>query len=88
MEEDVELEQSDSETNGSSVSYYKWCRREKKIQKMLLTIDQGDAVEQWNESITNLKQHIYRKRVQAAEFNTIKENLQEAEVLLQVDYSF
>ena len=40
MEEDVELEQSDSETNGSSVSYYKWCRHEKKIQKMLLTIDQ------------------------------------------------
>ena len=44
-------------------------------------------VTDWVSSIENQKLHIRRKRMQVVEFNALKENLEENEILVKCDYS-
>ena len=58
-----------------------------KVQKVLINVNENDAVTGWVLCIENLKLHIRRKRTQVAAFDALKENLEENEILLQCDYS-
>ena len=58
-----------------------------KIQKVLINVNENDAVTDWVLCIENLKPHIRWKRTQVAVFDALKENLEENEILLQRDYS-
>ena len=78
---------SDGETDGNQVTYCKWTRVEKKVQKVTVTEERSDCVESWKESVKSLKQHIFRKRSQVASLIEAKSNLQEGQLLMQVDYS-
>ena len=80
-------ESEDSEGDSQDVEYYKWCRVDGKVQKVLINVNENDAVTDWVSSIENLKLHIRRKRTQVAAFNALKENLEENEILFQCDYS-
>ena len=78
-------ESNDSHTN--EVSFYEWCRDDGKIKKALVTVAVSDAIDRVNNQVESLKQHIYVKRQQVKCYNEIKENLEEDEILLHVDYS-
>ena len=78
---------SDGETDGNQVTYCKWTRVEKKVQKFTVTEERSDCVESCKESVKSLKQDIFRKRSQAASLIEAKSNLQEGQLLMQVDYS-
>ena len=78
---------SGRETHGDEVTYRKWSRIEKKVQKITVTEDRSDCVGNWKESVKSLKQHIFRKRSQATSLIEVKSNLQEDHLLMQVDYS-
>ena len=80
-------ESEDREGDSRDVQYYKWCRVDGKNQKVLINVNENDAVADWILSIENLKLHIRRKRMQIAAFNTLKENLEENKILVQCDYS-
>ena len=66
---------SGRETDGDQVTYSKWSRIEKKVQKITVTDDCSDCVGSWKESVKSLKQHIFRKRSQAASLIKVKSNL-------------
>ena len=72
---------SGKETDGDQVTYSKWSRIEKKVQKITLREDRSDCVESWKESAKSLKQHIFRKCSQAASLIEAKSNLQERHLL-------
>ena len=80
-------ESEDSEGDTRDVEYYKWCRVDRKNQKVLITDNENEAVTDWVSSIENLKLHMRRKRTQIAAFNTLKENIEENKILFQCDYS-
>ena len=80
-------ESEDSEGDSQDVEYCKWCRVDRKVQKVLINVNENDAVTDWVLSIENLKLHIRRKRTKVAAFNALKENLEENEILVQCDYS-
>ena len=52
-----------------------------------MTVAVSDAIDRVNNQVESLKQHIYVKRQQVKCYNEIKENLEEDEILLHVDYS-
>jgi len=83
----TDTDSSDGEIDGDQVSYCKWARVEKKVQKITVTEERSDCVESWKESVKSLKQHIFRKRSQAASLIESKSNLKEGQLLMQVDYS-
>ena len=92
FELDVNIDESSSDSeDGESgitvISYYIWGTGNKRGQKVLQTIDRMEASDNWIESVKSLKQHIHRKRVQVSSLNTIKAELGEDEILMQVDYS-
>ena len=60
---------------------------ERKVQKVTVTEERSDCVENWKESVKSLKQPIFRKRSQAGSLIDAKSNLQEGQLLMQVDYS-
>ena len=80
-------ESQDNEGDSQDVEYYKWCRVDGKVQKVLINVNKNDAVTDRVSSIENLKLHIWRKRTQVAIFNAPKKNLEENEILVQCDYS-
>ena len=82
-----DTDSSGRETDGDQVTYSKWGRIENKVQKMTVTEDCSDCVRSCKESVKSSKQHIFRKRSQAAFLIETKSNLQEGHLLMQVDYS-
>lgn len=84
---DSDNDDSSSNEESEHVTYSKWTRVEKKIQKITVTEEREDCINSWKESLKSLKQHIYRKRAQASVLIETKNNLQEGDVLMQVDYS-
>ena len=80
-------ESKDIEGDSQDVEYYKWCLVDGKVQKVLINVNENDAVTDWVLSIENLKLHIWRKHTQVAAFNALKKNLEENEILVQCDYS-
>ena len=57
------------------------------MQKITVTEDCSDCVGSWQESMKSLKQHVFRKRSQAASLTEAKSNLQEGHLLNHIDYS-
>ena len=92
---DDEISSNDSEkadysgikTDGYQVTYSKWSRIAKKMQKITLTEDRSDCVGSWKNSVRSLKQHIFWKGSQAASLIEAKSNLQEGHLLMEVYYS-
>ena len=78
---------SGRETNGDQVTYSKWSRIEKKVQKITVMEGYSVCVGSWKERVKSLKQHIIRKRPQATSLIEAKSILQEGHLLMQVDYS-
>lgn len=70
-----------------TITYQNQCHQDKEAQKISLTIDYEDVLEQKIEESNNLKKHIYRKIIQAEEFYQRKEELEGGEVIVQRDYS-
>ena len=69
-----------SETDKEIVSL----RKDGKVQKMLVSVDHEDIVEILKTTISQLKKHVRRKWVQAAECNTLKDVLKENDSLRAV----
>ena len=47
----------------------------------------SDALDRWQEIVTNLKRHIFNKRQQRSTYFNIRENLMERELLINLDFS-
>ena len=89
-ESDGKGSETDDSTSGkrnSSISFQHWCRQDKRVTKATLIVDIEDAADRWQQTITELKKHIHRKRIQVAKFNRQKSNLEENKGLIQCDYS-
>ena len=69
------------------VKLFKWCRENKNMKKIEMTLKCDKAVKTWTSSVVNLKQHIHRKRIQVFCLNSIKEDLKNTDILLHVDFS-
>ena len=80
-------ESEDSEGDSQDAEYHKWYWVDGKVQKVLINVNENDAVTDWVSSIENQKLHIRQKRMQVVEFNALKENLEENEILVKCDYS-
>ena len=78
---------SDSDANANEESFYKWEIPDKHVAKVRITLPFDKAVDMFKASVTVLKKHIYSKRVQNREYNSIKESLDQGEILVHVDYA-
>ena len=85
-EESSQSDESDS-AECRKISFYKWTRKDEKVQKICITLDEDDTKEIWREMIQTLKSHIYRKRKQVEHYNHQNENLENGESIINVDYS-
>ena len=54
---------------------------------MQITRDMSDALDRWQEVVTNLKRHIFNKRQQHSTYVNIRENLMKRELLTNLDFS-
>ena len=69
------------------VTFIKWCRENKKMKKIEMTLKCDEAIKTWTSSVVNLKQHIHRKCIQVFCLKSIRKDLENADVLLHVDFS-
>ena len=58
-----------------------------KSEKLLVTARIDDTIDRMSSQVKSLKHHIYMKRMQVKCYNEIKENFDENEILIHVDYS-
>jgi len=70
---DLSSESEGDISSANEVSFYKWMRLDKKIQK---------AWNQWCNSMTHLKSRLFRKRSQVNYFNGLKNNLKTNECIV------
>ena len=84
---DVSEESDESDESEPSIKFMKWGKDEGNVVKMEMTIDEQDANEYWKEAVRKLKQHIHRKRIQAAALESDKKNLELDEILIHCDFS-
>ena len=68
-------------------NFYSWQKVDGKVQKTCLTASRRELVNMFNSKISVLKKHIIVKREQKRFYNNVKDNLEENEVLVHVDYS-
>ena len=68
-------------------TFYSWQKVDGKVQKTCLTASRRELVNMFNSKISVLKMHIIVKREQKRFYNNVKDNLEENEVLVHVDYS-
>ena len=80
---------SDSDTGSDvTIKFYHWHKSESRyLSKMQMTLDMSDALDRWQEVVTNLKSHIFNKRQQHSTYVNIRENLMERELLINLDFS-
>ena len=69
------------------IHYLQWQRADKKIVIVNQTMPFGQVNHKWVEAISNLKQHIHKKREQVASYSKQKNELKTAEAIFHVDYS-
>ena len=69
------------------LKFFKWSRENKNMEKIEMNLKYEKAIKTWTSSVVNLKQHIHRKHIQVFCFNSIKEDLNNTDVLLHVDFS-
>ena len=68
-------------------NFYSWQKVDGKVQKTCLTASHGELVNMFNTQMPVLKKHIFVKREQNTFYNNVKDNLEENEMLVHVDYS-
>ena len=69
-------------------SHYTWTKDVKGyVVKAKQTSNLTDVLSLWEDTVVQLKKHIYRKRVQFMEIEKIKRNLSEGQLLTHIDYS-
>lgn len=64
-----------------------WSREDKKIKKITKCLGQDEFDGEWERKVIELKEHIHRKRIQAAAYNQCKTGLEQGEAIFHVDYS-
>ena len=67
--------------------FYSWQKVDGKVQKTCLTASRRELVNMFNTQILVLKKHMIVKCEQNNFYNNVKDNLEENEVLVHVDYS-
>ena len=60
---------------------------EGKITKISRNLSVTDAIELFKQQIAVLKKHLFTKRNQTSEYNEVKDNLKQNDLLIHVDYS-
>ena len=68
-------------------NFYSWQKVDGKVRKTCLTASHRELVNMFNTQMPVLKKHIFVKREQNTFYNNVKDNLEENEVLVHVDYS-
>ena len=58
-----------------------------KKKKIIKSVDEATFLNSSHETVTGLKDHIHRMRIQVAVYNQSKANLKQGEAILHVDYS-
>ena len=71
----------------NAVEYFEWPKVDRKVKKVVKSVDAEDAIELFNEQVKILKAHIFVKRTQNPHYNRLKENLKTNEFIIHVDYS-
>ena len=66
---------------------YSWQKVDGKVRKKCLTASHRELFNMFNPQMPVLKKHIFVKREQNTFHNNVKDNLEENEVLVHVDYS-
>ena len=66
---------------------YSWQKVDGKVRKKCLTASHRELFNMFNTQMPVLKKHIFVKREQNTFHNNVKDNLEENEVLVHVDYS-
>ena len=69
------------------VEYYKWAKVDRRVKKVVRSVDIEEAIELFNEQVKYLKAHNFVKRIQNSCYNRLKENLKTNEFIIHVDYS-
>ena len=77
----------DFHNNKESITFHQRIRVDNKIQKSEIELPCDEICQKFNKDLKLLKKHIYVKRQQHPCYNKLKEELDENEVLLHVDYS-
>ena len=54
--------------------YYQWAKEDRKVKKVVQSVDVEEAIELFNEQVKNLKAHIFVKRTQNTHYKWLKEN--------------
>ena len=70
-----------------NVEYYKWAKVDRRVKKVVRSVDVEEAIELFNEQVKFLKAHIFVKRIRNSCYNRLKENLKTIEFIIHVDYS-
>ena len=60
---------------------------DRKVKKVVKSVDEEVAIELFNERVKMLKAHIFVKRTQNTHYNRLKKNLKANEFIIHVDYS-
>ena len=45
------------------VKFFKWCRENKNMEKIEITLKCDEAIKTWTSPVVNLKQHIHKERI-------------------------
>ena len=76
------------EEEQNKIVFKEWKKVDERIQRITVILeDIDDIIDVFNHHLRTLKRHIYVKRIQNAKLNSLKANLKNNEVLIQVDYS-
>ena len=78
---------SDSDEEVETITFSTWTREDKKIKKVVKSLDKDEFYKQWQQTVIDRKAHIHRKRVQMESYNNQKAKQEHGEALLHVDYS-
>ena len=81
----VKMEEFPDDCN--EVQYYEWAKVDRKVKKVVKSVNVEEAIELFNEQIKILKAHIFVKRTQNTHYNPLNENLKTNEFIIHVDYS-
>ena len=60
---------SDSDEEVDTITFSTWTREDKKIKKVVKSLDKDEFYKQWQQTVIHLKARIHRKRVQMESYN-------------------
>ena len=68
------------------VEYYEWAKVDRKVKKVVKSVDIEETIQLFNEQVKTLKAHFFVKRMQNTDYNRLRENLKTNEFIIHVDY--